>query len=182
MLLAVIDVALASPDAHGEGGIPLTDIGIHAVNFVFMYALLFFIARKPVAELLKSRQAEIRQALDKGHAALKAAEDRNADVASKLSHFDKEVTALRLNADRDIAAEATLVRERTLADIAAFEALTDRNIAEARRNARVKLQRDAVDAAIAAAEEQIRGQLNADDHKRLAGDFLAAVDAEAANV
>ncbi|MCP4805050.1 MAG: ATP synthase F0 subunit B [Proteobacteria bacterium] len=181
MLLAVIDVALAAGDAHGEGGIPFTDIGIHAFNFVFLYAVLFFIARKPVAELLKARQADVRQALEKGHAALKAAEDRNGDIASKLSHFDKEVTGLRLNAERDIGAERTLVKERTAADIAALEALTDRNIAEARRNARVKLQRDAVDAAVAAAEEQIRGQLNKDDKTRLAGDFLAAVDAEAAN-
>ena len=181
MLLALLDTALAASDAHGEGGIPMVEIGLHAANFIFLYGLLFFIARKPVGELLKQRQAEVRQALDKGNAALKAAEDRNGDIESKLSHFDKQVAEMRAQADADVAAEHALVKERTAADIAAYEALTDRNIAEVRRNARVKLQKDAVEAAVAAAEEQIRGQLNKDDHKRLAGDFLAAVDAEAAN-
>lgn len=181
MLLSLIDVAFAASEAHGDGHIPMKEIGFHAINFVLLYAILFFVARKPIAELLKTRQTEVRDALEKGHAALKAAEDRNTDVDAKLSRFDKELTTLRLKADQDIQAEAALVRERTAADIAALEALTDRNIAEARRNARVALQKQTVDAAILAAEERIRTQVNADDHKRLAGDFLAAVDAEAAN-
>ena len=116
MLLALMDVAFAS-DAAGP---PWNEIGIHAINFVLLYTVLFFLARKPVAELLKSRQAEIKKALDDGNAALKAAEDRHGELDSRLGHFGQMVEDMKLQAKADADNERENLRARTVTDIASL--------------------------------------------------------------
>jgi len=171
MLLLLVDTALA---AGGEGP-PLTEIGIHAINFVLLYTVLFFLARKPVAELLKGRQAEIKKALDDGNAALKAAEDRHSELDSRLAHFDKLVEDMKAQAKSDADNERVAMRRKTKADIVSLQALTERTIREETRNARAALQREAVDLAVQIAEESLRKQITDADHQRLAGEFLVAV-------
>ena len=68
----------------GDGGIPMTEIGIHAVNFVLMYGLLFFLLRKPIGELLRQRQASIRQDLEDASGAKNEAQDRLDAIQAKL--------------------------------------------------------------------------------------------------
>lgn len=174
MLHLLLETAFA---ASGDGP-PMTEIGVHAINFVLLYTVLFFLARKPVAELLKERQAEIKKALDDGNAALKAAEDRHAELDSRLAHFDKLVEDMKAQAKTDADNERAQMRTKTEGDIASLKALTERTIREETRNARATLQREAVDLAMQIAEESIRQQISAADHERLAGEFLVAVEGD----
>lgn len=172
MFLALMDSALA---AGGGEGPPMKEIGVHAINFVLLYTVLFFLARKPIAEILKSRQAEIKKALDDGNAALKAAEDRHSELDVRLTQFSKMVDEMKAQAKTDADNERASLREKTASDIVMLKALTERTIREETRNARAALQRESVDLAVQIAEESLRKQITAADQERLAGEFLVAV-------
>lgn len=159
----------------GDGGIPLTEIGIHAVNFVLMYGLLFFLLRKPVSELLKQRQASIRQDLEDAAGAKNDAQARLDAIQAKLDDFDAEVAKMTADAREDAAAEAKYTAERTERDATMLREMTAGTVREETRNARARLQQDAVDAAVKLAEEKLRAEISGADQTRLANDFLGAL-------
>lgn len=159
----------------GDGGIPMTEIGIHAVNFVLMYGLLFVLLRKPVGELLRRRQGSIRQELEDASGAKNEAQARLDAVQSKLDDFDAELAQMVADAREDAAAEARYTAERTERDATMLREMTAGTVREETRNARAQLQQDVVDAAVKLAEEKLRADIGGADHDRLANDFLGAL-------
>lgn len=174
-VLLVPGLALASGGESHEGGIPVSAIAVHAANFVLMYAVIFFAARKPVADMLKQRSAGVKKAIDDANAARKAAQERVSEIEGRLSRLDAEVESMRAQAADAAQAELEHSRKVTAQDIENLKALTALHIQEETNIARQTLQAEAVDLAMKLAEERIRGQINAQDHQRFAGEFLKAV-------
>lgn len=181
--LFVLGGLLLSSPAFAAGaagdGIPLSDIGIHAINFVLMYGLLAVLLHKPIRELLKQRQASIRQDLEDAASSKDAAQARHDALSAKLDNFDAELARMTAEARKDAAAESELARDRTERDGEMMREMTSATVREETRNARSDLQRGAVDLAVKLAEEKLRGEISGADHGRLAGEFLTAVKGEA---
>jgi F-type H+-transporting ATPase subunit b len=175
-LLLVSGFALAS----GGDGPPLTAIGVHLANFIVLFGGLFFLVRKPVAEALRGRQAEVKNEIDTSNSLRKDAQTRFDEIEARLSRFETEVAGLKAQAEKEAAADREYIRERTAADIEALKLMTEQTIRDESRKARSALQAEAVDLAVGLAEERLRASINDGDQQRLAGEFLVAVKGQEA--
>lgn len=175
-LLLLPGVAMAG----GGEGPPFVAIAVHFANFTILFGALFFLLRKPVGEMLRARQAEVKKEIDDSNKQRKDAQARFDEMEARLARFEAEVAELKATAEKEAAADREYLRERTAADIEVLKELTEQTIRDEGRKARAALQREAVDLAVGLAEERLRASINDTDQDRLAGEFLLAVKGQEA--
>lgn len=171
----------AEGHADGHGAIPLHDIGIHALNFTLLVAVLFFLLRTPVRDALRNRASGIKAELEEANALRKAAQDRVDELESRIRGFEKLVDELKAEGAASAEREASLIAERTEREVELVKASAERTIREETRKARGALRQQAVDLAVRIAEEQLRSRITEQDQQRLAQDFLSTVKGETAH-
>lgn len=158
-------------DPHNEP-VPLI---APVINFSILVFVLFRFGRKPLREALKRRKVAIMKEIDEATQIKDKAEDRLDQYESDLEHLDEKLTALRdqyaaeaAEEKKVVVAEAGDARDRMMAD-AEFRVQQDA------KTARDELSREAMVAALAAAEELLAKRVTQADHDRLAEEFLAQI-------
>ena len=175
MLAGVADGAWASSGGEAAPkGWTATDT-YRVMNFAVLALGLFLLLRKPVSQALDSRIKGIREQLSDLEARKKKAE-------SELVAYEKKLTELDREAEKIIAEyvkSGQEAKERILkeAESAAgkLEAQARRNIEHEFSQAKIKLQQEIMEKAIAKAEGIIRQQMTPQDHERLVEDYLKKV-------
>ncbi|MBI5534392.1 MAG: hypothetical protein HY898_16835 [Deltaproteobacteria bacterium] len=142
------------------------------LNFLVFAWILVKFGKKPLQDGLTKRKEGILRDIEAAQKMRDEAQKRLKQYEKKLDHIDKEIERIRTDfreqGERDkqrIIKEAEEKRERMLKD-ASF--LIDQEV----KQMRVELLRETVDAAVKAAEEVLRNKITADDHDRLAEQFL----------
>lgn len=168
----------ASGGGHGEAAGPkgwvATDT-YRVMNFVALAVGLFFLLRKPVSQMLKSRIDGIREQLDELEAKKKAAEKKLAEYDERLSQLDKEAEKIIAEYTRQgNEAKARILQE---AENAAerLEEQARRNIEHEFNQARLKLQQEIMEKALVKAEEIIRERITPDDQEKLVDEYIEKV-------
>lgn len=156
-------------------------IGVHALNFVLFFGFLFFVARKPIAEALRQRQAQVKHDIDAANEARKVAQERFDGLEARLARFEQEVEEMKAQAKTAAERDTEMHRKHTAEDIELLKNQATRAIREEGLKAKRKLREQAVDLAIGVATETLRGKLAAADHQRLNNEFLVAVNPGAAD-
>lgn len=176
-LLLLSSAAFAAGGACGEGlDAECTKwIGIHAANFVILFVGLGVLVRKPLAAALKNRAAEIKQDLDDSTAAKSGAQERLDALTQQVDAFAAEAAQLKAEAAAQADRDAEFLREKTQAEVARLAEQNERAIREEVGYERRRLQVEAVDRAIAMAEERLRGAMTGADHHRLNQEFLGGL-------
>lgn len=109
-------------DAHGDGHIPLREIGWQVVNLGILLLALFFFIRKSIIETFAARKQNYVDQSQKTLAALKDAEAALADIKSKLSSLEGgekkaldnarfEADLLKVNLIKDAEASAEKMKK-----------------------------------------------------------------------
>jgi F-type H+-transporting ATPase subunit b len=202
LLLAAMAVATASSawswaqeeggretrhEAESEQPAPMnwTDFGGRAppflamlVNFALLAGGYYLFGKKPIAAALQVRRDSIAKDIEEAARMRIEAEERAKKYQAKLESLEKEVALAREalvragEAERErIVREAEAKAERMRKD-AVF--LVEQEL----KQMRLDLWREAVDAAVLAAEELLKSRITAEDHGRLAEDFLAGLEIE----
>jgi len=145
------------------------------VNFAILAAAYYWLGKKPIAAALQSRRDSIAKDIEEAQRAKAAAEQRATIYQAKLEKLEDEVRAAREALVRAGEAE----RERIVSDA---EAKAERLRTEARflveqelKQIRQDLWREAVDAAVAGAQELLATRVTPADQERLAEDYLATL-------
>lgn len=167
--------------AEGHGGIPLHDIGVHALNFTILVTVLFLLLRGPIRDALRNRASGIKAELEEANALRKAAQDRVDELETRIRGFEKLVEELKAEGAASAEREADLIAERAEREVELVKASAERTIREETRKARGALRQQAVDLAVRIAEEQLRSRIDEKDQERLAQDFLSTVKGETAH-
>ncbi len=143
------------------------------INFGILIAGYYYLGKKPIAAALKSRRDNIAREIEEAQKMRKEAEKRARVYQAKLERLEGEMATTREALVRAGEAE----RERLVQDA---EAKAERMRKDAEfiveqelKQLRVDLQRDTVEAAIAAAEELLKKRVTPADQERLAEDYLA---------
>lgn len=144
-------------------------------NIINLGALVFLIVRfgrKPISDALKARKRTIMTDFDKAADIKRSARERLDDYEDQLDHLDEKLESLReqyaaegRHEEARVQTESKERRERMLAD-AAFR------VSQEGRTARDDLSKEALQAALTAAEDLIRKSLTKADHDRIAADYL----------
>jgi F-type H+-transporting ATPase subunit b len=166
-------------DAHGNQTKGATAFIGPVINFVLLMVLGYMALRRSINPALAARRAAIETEIAEAQRMHTEAESMHQEYADKLARLDEEIARLKADftrageAERDrIVAEAREKGERMRADARA-------SIEQEVKTLRDELHREAVIAAVAAAEETVRKTITAADHGRLADDYIQSLDAEA---
>ena len=129
----------------GVISVNLWQIIVSLLNLVLMFLILKRFLWKPVKRMWKERQGALDGAYRDAEEAKKAAMEAKATYTERLEEADKEAEG--------IVARAAL----------------------ARKKAKESIRADVVVISTALAEQMLRREINAEDHKELFDDFLAKV-------
>jgi F-type H+-transporting ATPase subunit b len=164
----------ASGGDSGHGGFTSTD-WFRVMNFVVLFAVLFFLLRKPIPRALNSRIQGIQDQLNDLEAKKADAEKQLAEYNQKLGTLEKE--AERIMADyirQGHEAKARILKE---AEAAAekVQAQAGRNIAHEFEQAKARLQTEIFEKSLAHAEGLLKRSITAKDQSRLVEEYLEKV-------
>ena len=169
--------ALANEESHGHasGGIPWSSLLFSTINLaIFVWVLARFVM-PAVREWVRDRRDQVINDLRDAAAAKTEAERLKAEWEARLADLQREITALRAQAQRDAERE----RERILAAAhAAADAIrkdAERAAAYELRRTQAQLRVELVRQAVSLAEEAIRAQWTVADQQRFITDFLKQV-------
>lgn len=149
------------------------------MNFAIVLFLIGWKVRPPVMRYVKNRHDTIKQALDEAQRLRDQARQKLEEYSARMSAAEAEVDKLL----KDIRADAEAEKKRIIAEAEAQAQALQRD-AEARiaasiQRARMDLEREVIQVAIAAAERLIRERSTTDDQTKLIDTFIHDVQADA---
>jgi F-type H+-transporting ATPase subunit b len=147
------------------------------INFAILLVLGYMAVTRSINPSLQARRASVESEIAEAKRLHDEAQAMHAEMTAKLGSLDAEIATLKAQftsageAERDrIVADAKARVERMRADGTA-------TIDQELKNLREDLRREAIVAATAAAEATVRATIGADDHKRLADEYLTGLEA-----
>ena len=143
------------------------------INFGILIAGYYYVGKKPIAAALKSRRDNIAREIEEAQKMRKEAEKRARVYQAKLERLEAEMATTREALVRAGEAERERLVQEAEAKAERMRKDAEFVVEQELKQLRVDLQRDTVEAAIAAAEELLKKRVTPADQERLAEDYLA---------
>jgi len=168
---------LVSEAFAGGGGDPpdLNAIAFHAINAFLLVALLTYLLRDKIRDALANRAVGVKRDIDESNQARKDAAQRFEELESRLDGFETELEQMKTDAVENAAKEHESILARAEEDAARIADSAERSIRDETERARQALRREVAELSVDLAREKLSAEVNTDDQKRLAGDFIATV-------
>lgn len=171
-------IALASSGGGHEAAAPkgwvATDT-YKVLNFLVLAAVLFFIARKPVAQFFSSRIKDIQGQIADLESKKAAAQKALAEYEEKLADLSRESEKIV----QDYVKQGEEAKKRILAEAEAqavkLEESAKRNIEQEFKAAKSRLQQDIAEKALLQAELLVKSSISSEDQDRLVDEYLDKV-------
>jgi F-type H+-transporting ATPase subunit b len=152
------------------------------VNFAVIAGVVFWACKKKLPAMFRNRTASIQQAMAEARAASEDANRRLAEIESRLSRLDSEISEMRDAAEKEAVAEGERIKVATAEEMQKVVASAEQEIAAAAKNARRDLRAYAANLVVSLAEKQIKVDAATDQSlvqgfaKRLASDGVGPRD------
>lgn len=158
--------------AHAAPHLDVLELVAGFVNFAVLVGLLVLLARKPTHAFLVSRRAAVVEGLAEAQKMKAAAEAKFQEYQARLANLDMELAKI----GAEIVASGEADRQAIIAEAerkaSRLRRETEFLIEQQLKQLRVDLTKEAVEAAMLAAEEVLRARATSDDQQRLATDYL----------
>lgn len=163
--------AAAAPAAWaaegGEGGDPWMTLMWKGINFVILWAVIIFFARKPVAAMFRAAAQEARDALEGRRERARKAEEATDEQRSRIENLEAELERL-LNEARE---EARAEHERMVAEAHThaerIKTSVQLQVEQSFNRARQELQADLARETVNLAEKMIRERMDDSARERI---------------
>ncbi|MGC6416228.1 MAG: hypothetical protein ACON3Z_03890 [Bradymonadia bacterium] len=173
-------IALAAGGGEAKTGWDAWSTNVyHLINLVILLGLLVKFAGPSVTNGLKGRAARVSQEIDEAAALHAEAKKMLATYNEKLAGFEAERVSLMDDYRKMGEAERDRIVEAAQAEAARLKAEARRVADNELARAKSKLEAEIVDRAVAQAEDAIRKQLTADDHRKLVADYFTQLESGA---
>jgi F-type H+-transporting ATPase subunit b len=143
-------------DAHGMYWVSMV------INFVILALFFWMLLRSRLPQMFHERTTAIQKALKEAHDASADASRRLADIETRLSKLDVEVSDIRAAAEREAAGEEERIRASAEEDKHKVVEAAESEIAAIARNARHDLKSFAASLAVDIAAHKIKIDDNTD--------------------
>ena len=125
------------------------------INFVVVFALLWFLLRKAVPAIFRNRNEAIQRRLEEARKTSEEARKRLAEVESRLSKLDTEIEQMRREAESGASVEEKRVLEAAEEERRRIVESAEQEIARAAAAARRELKAYAAELAVDLAAKRI---------------------------
>ncbi len=152
-------------------GMPTPFVGL-LFNTLLLFAILYKVARKPVAKGLADRRQRIMRGIDEAAAMKEEAKRQLEMYRHKLDNLDSEIERVR----REMRETAEVERLRILDDAANRRVRLEQEarllIDQELKAVRDDLMRETARAALRSARDLLQANTSTDDHRRLCEEYL----------
>ena len=170
LVLLVCCPALAAEGAQQSQG---TNFILRVVNYGLFLAILIFFIRKPLAKALRSRRDGVREELELLESSREEAARAKAEAMELLSRAEEESKRLLLEYRGQAEAERERILQQAEQNIAHMYEQAKLTIEREMTAAQGHLKNELALAAVNAAEDLLRKNINPQDQARLNQDYLA---------
>ncbi len=125
------------------------------LNFAIVAGLIVWAAKKNLPAVFKSRTASIQKAIEEARRASEDANQRLANIESRLGKLGDEIAEMRTHSENEAAAEEERIKNAAIEDAKRIVASAEQEIATAAKAARRELTSYAADLAVTLASKQI---------------------------
>jgi F-type H+-transporting ATPase subunit b len=146
------------------------------VNFAIVAAVVIWVFAKRLPPVFRRNAESIRSAITRATAAKAEADRLLREAETKLANLQKQVAALREEAQREAAAEVERIRAATQSDEQKIAAAAKGEIEAAERAARMELKELAAKLAVDGAETLLVRQLTAAVQESLISGFVKTLE------
>jgi F-type H+-transporting ATPase subunit b len=164
------DAAAGHGEPHGES---LWVTLARFANFAILVGVIYWLARKPLADHLAARGAQIRKDLVDAAELRTTATARLKDIEAKLAALPGELDQLRKRGAEELESERIRMREAATAERDRLVEQTRREITSQSRAARGQLRAYAATLAVDVAESRLRATLTAAEQASLVDEYAA---------
>jgi F-type H+-transporting ATPase subunit b len=126
------------------------------VNFGVVAGLIFWLSRKTLPGIFRSRTASIQKAMEEARKASQEASQRLADIETRLSRLGVEIGEMRAAAEKEAAAEEARIKAAAAEEGRKIVESAQQEIAAAAKSARRDLIAYAADLAVSLAAKQVK--------------------------
>lgn len=175
ILLALEGISWASEGGGHGGGLNWTDFAYRLVAFLILAGILAKLLKNPISGFLSTRQEEIKRLLEELETKKLEAEKTSAEYRAKLAMLEDEARKIV----DDLVAEGELEKQKIIeaaqkqADYIKQQAQFA--IQQEYKAAQESLKEEVSELTVAAAEELLRKNIQAEDQERLVQDFMTRV-------
>jgi F-type H+-transporting ATPase subunit b len=172
LLLSVPAVVAAAEEGGEHGGESVMSWVWRLLNFGILVFVLVKFLNKPLRDFLQQRKALIEKSIREAQEAKELSVKALAEVEERLKLKDKEVAEIIASAKESGEKEkARLIEEGEKLKVKILEQAKT-NIDHEVKRAKEIIKAEAVEAAVKAAEEKIKGRITRDDQDRLLEESL----------
>ncbi|MBA3027467.1 MAG: ATP synthase F0 subunit B [Desulfobacteraceae bacterium] len=145
------------------------------LNFAVLAGVLFYLVRKPFSQMLSDRIAGIKEQLSE-------LEEKKQGAAKELAMYNEKLTQLGKEAEKivdEYIRQGNEAKERILKEAKSsaekLEEKAMKNIDHEFKQAKLKLQAEITEKALAKAEAKIISRISSEDQNRLVDEYLEKV-------
>jgi len=132
------------------------------LNFAIVAGLIAWAAKKNLPAMFRNRTASIQKSLEEARRASEDANQRLAQIESRLRRLDEEIAQLRDTSEKESAAEEQRIKASAVEDARRIVESAEQEITAAAKSARRELTSYAADLAVTLATKQIHVDTNTD--------------------
>jgi F-type H+-transporting ATPase subunit b len=165
--------------AHGESGHgnPWLDLAYKAVNVAVLLAIIYWAARKPVAQGLANLAKTTRDSFMTSRRSAQDMEAQMAEQKRKITALAQDLARMVAEAKADVEREKQRAQADAHAQGAKIQAATQQQIEQEVAKARMALRQEVANQTVKLAEELIKQRVNPDEQKRLVAGYLKQLEA-----
>jgi F-type H+-transporting ATPase subunit b len=171
VILGLLSVPLYAAGSEEAGWGWIKTIG-RWFNLLFLFGVIYYFARKPVAQFLAERRENIQREIKEAHAAREEAEQKLATMEKKMQGLEAELEEMRLQAQAEADAEKQRILEQAEEESKKIVASVERQIEGLTRAARQDLREYAVELSLEMATKRIVDQMDSQAQGRVIDRFL----------
>jgi F-type H+-transporting ATPase subunit b len=174
--MLLLSAAGARAAEEGGGGNEHYNEIFKWINFAIVAALIVWVFAKKLPPVFKRNAENISASITKGTTAKAEADRQLREAETRLANLEKEVAALRAEAQKESAAEVERIRAAAKSDEEKIAAAAKGEIEAAERAARTELKDLAAKLAVDGAESLLAKQLTPAVQESLVSNFVKTLE------
>ena len=182
-VLVTLTMAMMSATAYAASDAHAVDMGELWKNFGYrgiVFAALVFIvvklAKKPLLNFLDKRTADIETAIKDAKDASENAKAELTNYEIKMKGFEKDLETMKEKSMKAAEAEKQQILEDAEKQIQKLQAFAENLIESETKKATVQLKKEAVMAAIEAAEAKLGSKLDSSTQKKILEQYISKIE------
>jgi len=174
MILALIRPALLLAGAAEAGGFFQNASLWKVINLLVFVVVLVYVLRSKIriGQVFDNRAASIVKELEDARREKQEAQQKLAELETRLGRLDQEVAEIRAQAELESKAEAERISQSAEADAEKIRQTAAREIEGAMRAARSELRDFVAEHSVKLAEEIVRREIRPEDDSRMFTRFV----------